>query len=122
MERFSHGYLYTLSHCVHTLNNKYHSIASAQLESCLPVHESLAGGYAALLDGTVLHKIWLQIDPEPQHHPQRLDTVDDLYVPNARAKNFDCICKNLKCLFEEELDQTVLVLPDCAILGHSPGT
>lgn len=93
----------------------------SQIESCLPGHEPPLAGYDALLDGQVLHKIWLQIDPEPQHHPVRLENVDDLYLPNARAKNFDSIIKNLKILFEEELDQTVLVLPDCAILGHSPG-
>lgn len=65
--------------------------------------------------------MWLQIDPEPQNHPGKLENIDDLTLANARAKNFDILVKNLKTLYEEELNQTVLVLPDCSILGHKPG-
>lgn len=103
------------------------------IESCLPAHEPALVGYAALHDAHVLHRIWLQIDPEPQHHPQPLDAAasachisaggaqDALaHVANVRARNFDALIRNLKALFEEELDQTVLVLPDCAVLGHAP--
>ncbi|KAJ6636380.1 Protein Daple [Pseudolycoriella hygida] len=89
------------------------------LESCLPRPEILTG-YQSLLDGTILHSVWLQIDPEPQNHPTKLENIDDLTLANARAKNFDIIVKNLKALYEEELNQTVLVLPDCSILGHKP--
>lgn len=78
-------------------------------------------GYPALLDGSLLHKIWLQIDPEPQHHPVQLEHVDELSLANARAKNFDAIIKNIKILYEEELEQTLLVLPNCSTIGHSPG-
>lgn len=42
-------------------------------------------------------------------------------VANARSRNFDAIVKNVRTLYEEELCQTVLVLPDCFVLGHSPG-
>lgn len=91
-----------------------------QLESCLPRPEILTG-YQSMLDGTILHSVWLQIDPEPQNHPTKLENIDDLTLANARAKNFDIIVKNLKTLYEEELNQTVLVLPDCSILGHKPG-
>lgn len=91
-----------------------------QLESCLPRPEIMSG-YKSLLDGTIFHSVWLQIDPEPPNQPVKLDNHDELLLGNARAKNFDCIVKNLKNLFEEELGQTVLVLPDCSILGHSPG-
>lgn len=73
-----------------------------------------------MLDGTLLHKIWLQIDPEPQHHPMKLDNVEELGMANARAKNFDSIIKNIKNLFEEELNQTILVLPDCSVIGNKP--
>lgn len=81
----------------------------------------LLSGYSALLDGRILHSVWLQIDPEPANHPANLDNVDETFIGNARSRNFDSIIKNLKGLFEEELGQTVLVLPDCATLGHSPG-
>ncbi|KAG4067431.1 hypothetical protein HA402_009668 [Bradysia odoriphaga] len=89
------------------------------LESCLPRPELLTG-YQSLLDGTILHSVWLQIDPEPQNHPIKLESIDDLQLANARARNFDIIVKNLKTLYEDELNQTVLVLPDCSILGHEP--
>lgn len=92
-----------------------------QVESCLPNPEQLSGGYPALLDGTLLHKIWLQIDPEPQHHPVKLEHDENVSLGNARARNFDVIVKNIKILYEEELGQTLLVLPDCSIIGHSPG-
>lgn len=104
-------------------NSKYSQIlhfSQFQLESCLPRPEILTG-YQSLLDGTILHSVWLQIDPEPQNHPTKLENIDDLTLANARAKNFDIIVKNLKTLYEEELNQTVLVLPDCSILGHKPG-
>lgn len=68
-----------------------------------------------------MHSVWLQIDPEPQNHPIQLENIDDLQLANARARNFDIIVKNLKTLYEDELNQTVLVLPDCSILGHKPG-
>lgn len=79
-------------------------------------------GYQSLLDGTVFHVIWLQIDPEPQFHPVKLTNIDEVNLPNARAKNFDLIVRNLKTLYEEELNQTLLTIPDCLALGHSAGT
>lgn len=90
------------------------------MESCLP-HPEVLSGYQSLLDGFILHSVWLQIDPEPQHQLNKLDAIDELSLANARARNFDCIIRNIKILFEEELGQTILVLPDCSILGHSPG-
>ena len=42
-------------------------------------------------------------------------------VGNARCRNIDAIVRNLRALYEEELCQTVLVQPDCYILGHNPG-
>ncbi|CAD7003608.1 unnamed protein product [Ceratitis capitata] len=38
----------------------------------------------------------------------------------ARSKNFECIARNIKSLFEEELEHTILVLPDVYILGYHP--
>lgn len=90
-----------------------------QLESCLPRPEVLSG-YQSLLDGSIIFSVCLQIDPEPQHHLTKLIDLDVISLSNARAKNFDAIVKNIKALYEEELGQTVLVLPDCVIMGHSP--
>lgn len=90
------------------------------MESCLPYPEILTG-YQSLLDATVFHVVWRQIDPEPQHHPIPLNDVDELMLGAARAKNFDGVVKNLKQLYEEELGQTLLIVPDCSVLGHAPG-
>jgi hypothetical protein len=96
-----------------------HSLSSQQLESCLP-HPEILSGYASLLDGSIIHTVYLQIDPEPQHHPSKIANLDGINLANARAKNFDIIVRNLRNLYDEELGQTVLVLPDCQILGHNP--
>ncbi|XP_030385520.1 girdin isoform X2 [Scaptodrosophila lebanonensis] len=89
------------------------------LESCLPRAEILAG-YTSLLDGLIIHSVWLQIDPEPQNNPNELIDLSGLSLNIARAKNFECIVRNLKSLFEEELGQTILVLPDAFTLGYYP--
>lgn len=91
-----------------------------QLESCLPRPEILSG-YPSLLDATIFHVVWRQIDPEPQYHPAKLVNVDETALPNARAKNFDYVVRNLKALYEEELNQTLLAIPDCLVLGHAAG-
>ncbi|SPP76206.1 girdin isoform X1 [Drosophila guanche] len=89
------------------------------LESCLPRAELLAG-YTSLLDGHIIHSVWLQIDPEPQNNPSALTEFSGKSLSVARAKNFECIVRNLKSLFEEELGQTILVLPDAVTLGYHP--
>ncbi|XP_037944566.1 girdin-like [Teleopsis dalmanni] len=91
------------------------------LESCLPRPEILTG-YSSLLDGSIVHSVWLQIDPEPQNHLNDLHTLTGITLCIARAKNFECIVRNLKSLFEEEFNQTILVLPDCFTLGYYPET
>uniref|UniRef100_A0A1Y9H394 HOOK N-terminal domain-containing protein n=1 Tax=Anopheles dirus TaxID=7168 RepID=A0A1Y9H394_9DIPT len=91
------------------------------IESCLPRHEIIAG-YVSLLDGTILHSVYLQIDPEPQHHPSKIRGATEILttLAAARTRNFDAIVKNLRNLYDEELGQTILTLPDCSVLGHSP--
>jgi hypothetical protein len=91
-----------------------------QLESCLPRPEQLSV-YQSLLDGHLINSVWLQIDPEPNNHLSKIIDEEGLSLANARSKNFDAIVKNLKSLYEEELCQTVLILPDCFMLGHNPG-
>lgn len=74
------------------------------------------------MDGAIINSVVLQIDPEPQHHLVKLIGLDGVLLANARARNFDAIVRNLRNLYEEELCQRVLILPDCSILGHSPET
>lgn len=80
----------------------------------------ILSSYSALFDGSIVHSVVLQIDPEPQHHPSKLVGLDGTLLANARAKNFDVIVRNLRNLYEEELGQYILRLPDCALLGHRP--
>lgn len=89
------------------------------VESCLPNPEILCG-YSSLLDGSILYSICVQIDPEPQHSLVKFNDLDGIALMNARAKNFDAIVRNLKSLYEDELGQTLLELPDCNTLGYSP--
>lgn len=89
------------------------------MESCLSRPEILTG-YSSLLDGHIIHSVWLQIDPEPQNNPAEINDSNGTALCIARAKNFECIIRNLKSLFEDELGQTILVLPDCYILGYHP--
>lgn len=81
----------------------------------------LLNGYASLFDAFIFHAVWRIIDPEPQLHPQALNDLDEASIPNARAKNFANVIQNMRNLYEEELGQTILVVPDCMILGHTPG-
>lgn len=89
------------------------------IKSLLPQPELLSG-YKSLLDGFILHKIWQQIDPQPQNIPVILDNLQGATLSNGRVKNFSLIVRNIKCLYEEELGQTILILPDCVVLGNFP--
>lgn len=66
--------------------------------------------------------MWLQIDPEPQNNPTEINGNTGVSLCIARARNFECIIRNLKSLFEEEFGQTILVLPDSFTLGYHPET
>lgn len=101
-------------------NQSFCSLYRSQLESCLPRPEQLSG-YQSLLDGHLIHSVWLQIDPEPNHHLSKIIDEEGASLANARSRNIDAIVKNLKSLYEEELCQTVLILPDCYVLGQNPG-
>lgn len=65
--------------------------------------------------------MWRNIDPEPQFYPQPLTDLDDATTPIVRTKNFDNVIRNMRALYEEELGQTILVVPNCMTLGHAPG-
>lgn len=68
----------------------------------------------------MLNEVVLQIDPEPPHQIACLDGLEEKTLIIGRVKNFDCIVKNIKALFEEELGQTLLILPECISLGKTP--
>ncbi|XP_058826905.1 girdin-like [Topomyia yanbarensis] len=95
------------------------SISFFQIESCLPPHEIIAD-YTSLLDGRILHTVYLQIDPEPQYYPVKLLDTEISSSTTARSRNFDSLVRNLRKLYEEEFGQTLLALPDCSILGQFP--
>lgn len=104
-----------------SFNNKY-CFSTFQVESCLLKPEILTG-YSSMLDGTIINNVWLQIDPEPQH--QISSIIDGNYTEGqslyiARAKNFEAIIRNIKSLYEDELGQTILSLPDSYVLGFTP--
>lgn len=68
-----------------------------------------------------MNSVWLQIDPEPSHHLSKVIDEEGISLAIARSRNIDAIVKNLKSLYEDELCQTMLILPDCYVLGQNPG-
>ncbi|KAI5699743.1 hypothetical protein M8J75_007897 [Diaphorina citri] len=85
------------------------------LLSCLSNPDRLSD-YEDLADGIYIHEVYLLIDPEPVHQ----SVVPSLRNASVRIKNFNTIVKNIKSLYEEELCQIVLVLPDVLIIGREP--
>lgn len=83
--------------------------------SCLHDPDSLTD-YDDLVDGVLIFEVLLLIDPEPVHH----GVSPSMGNPALRTKNMDCIIKNIKALYEEELCQLVLVIPDAAVIGKEP--
>uniref|UniRef100_A0A1B6DUN4 Calponin-homology (CH) domain-containing protein n=1 Tax=Clastoptera arizonana TaxID=38151 RepID=A0A1B6DUN4_9HEMI len=85
------------------------------LRACLDNSERLTD-YEDLADGVVIYEVLLLIDPEPMYH----GVIPSLGNPLQRIRNFDCIIKNIKTLYEEELCQLVVLLPDSVRLGKEP--
>ncbi|KAL9924822.1 uncharacterized protein ACN2A1_009218 [Glossina fuscipes fuscipes] len=90
-------------------------------ESCLPATDNLRE-YSSLLDGQLLHNVWLQIDPHPPAHPLDISKTVVSSLAVARAKNFMCIVNNIKQLYEVCWGKTILLLPDCLTLAFQPET
>ncbi|XP_043277074.1 girdin isoform X2 [Venturia canescens] len=83
--------------------------------SCLEDPDSLTN-YNDLVDGVLLHSVFLQIDPEPLY---------DGVVPTGgnhtlRAKNLKTIVGNIKQFYEEELGHLIIKQPDTENLGKEP--
>ncbi|XP_018393533.1 PREDICTED: girdin [Cyphomyrmex costatus] len=83
--------------------------------SCLEDPNVLAN-YEDLVDGVLLHSVFLQINPEPLHD----EVVPSNNNPIIRIKNLKTVIQNMKQFYEEELDHVILKLPDVANLGKEP--
>ncbi|XP_070151951.1 girdin isoform X2 [Polyergus mexicanus] len=81
--------------------------------SCL---ENPNVNYEDLVDGILLHNVFLQINPEPLHD----EVVPSNGNPVVRTKNLKTIVQNMKQFYEEELDHLILKLPDITNLGKEP--
>ncbi|XP_051166692.1 girdin [Leptopilina boulardi] len=83
--------------------------------SCLDDSNSLTN-YEDLVDGVLLHSVFLQIDPEPLHD----GVIPSLGNNSKRIKNLEIIVGNMKQFYEEELGHLLLRLPDTLNLGKEP--
>ncbi|KAK1117749.1 hypothetical protein K0M31_015690 [Melipona bicolor] len=83
--------------------------------SCLEDPNSLTS-YDDLVDGVLLHNVFLQIDPEPLY----VEVIPSEGSSLIRTKNLEVIVDNMKQFYEEELGHIVLKLPDTLNLGKEP--
>ncbi|KAB0801717.1 hypothetical protein PPYR_03903 [Photinus pyralis] len=92
------------------------------LGTCVKKPETLQV-YETFFDGGPISEVLLLIDPEPaQPIPSPLASLQSLNITTNRIRTFHCIVKNIKCLYEEELGQVVVALPDCITLGRTPAS
>lgn len=91
------------------------------LATCVKKPESLQV-YETFFDGGPINEVLLLIDPEPSQPVPTLASIQGLTITATRIKIFHCISKNIKNLYEEELGQIVVSLPDCVILGRAPAS
>ncbi|XP_060525405.1 girdin [Cylas formicarius] len=89
------------------------------LSTCVKNPSSLQV-YEAFFDGSVISEVLLQIDPEPVLPVPTLGLVQHSTVDTERIKIFHSIIRSIKTIYEEELGQIVVKLPDCIVLGKSP--
>ncbi|KAF5308672.1 hypothetical protein FQR65_LT06133 [Abscondita terminalis] len=92
------------------------------LSTCVKKPESLQV-YETFFDGGPINEVLLHIDPEPsQPVPTSLGSIQGLSITANRIRIFHSIIKNIKNLYEEELGQVVVALPDCITLGRTPAS
>ncbi|KAK4883258.1 hypothetical protein RN001_006577 [Aquatica leii] len=92
------------------------------LSTCVKKPESLQV-YETFFDGGPINEILLLIDPEPsQPVPTSLGSIQGLSITSNRIRIFHSIIRNIKSLYEEELGQVVISLPDCVVLGRTPAS
>jgi chromosome segregation ATPase len=93
----------------------------AWLATCVRKPETLQV-YETFFDGAPITEVLLQIDPEPLQPVPSLSNLQGVNITFARIKIFHCIIRNIKNIYEEELGQIIISLPDCVVLGRSPGS
>ncbi|KAL1500867.1 hypothetical protein ABEB36_006292 [Hypothenemus hampei] len=91
------------------------------LSTCVKKPEALQV-YETFFDGAAINEVLLQIDPEPNLPIVTTSHLQDLHITTARIKVFHAIVKNIKAIYEDELGQMIIALPDCVTLGRAPAS
>ncbi|KAF7268226.1 hypothetical protein GWI33_018684 [Rhynchophorus ferrugineus] len=78
--------------------------------------------YETFFDGAAINEVLLQIDPEPSLPVPTTANLQGLHITAARIKIFHCIIRNIKGIYEDELGQIIIGLPDCVTLGRAPAS
>lgn len=73
--------------------------------------------YETFFDGAAINEVLLQIDPEPSLPVPSPANLQGFHITAARIKIFHCIIRNIKNIYEDELRQVIVTLPDCITLG-----
>ncbi|XP_052638951.1 protein Daple isoform X4 [Harpia harpyja] len=76
------------------------------------------GVYMDLVDGVVLNKIMLQIDPRPTNQRVNKHINNDTYL---RVQNLTILVRNIKTYYQEVLQQLIVMnLPNVLMIGKDP--
>ncbi|KAJ7404728.1 Protein Daple [Willisornis vidua] len=76
------------------------------------------GVYMDLVDGVVLNKIMLQIDPRPTNQCVNKHVNNDTYL---RVQNLTVLVRNIKTYYQEVLQQLIVMnLPNVLMIGKDP--
>ncbi|KAK2541163.1 Ccdc88c [Columba guinea] len=80
--------------------------------------EDNLGVYMDLVDGVVLNKIMLQIDPRPTNQRVNKHVNNDTYL---RVQNLTILVRNIKTYYQEVLQQLIVMnLPNVLMIGKDP--
>uniref|UniRef100_A0A8B9G6M6 Calponin-homology (CH) domain-containing protein n=1 Tax=Amazona collaria TaxID=241587 RepID=A0A8B9G6M6_9PSIT len=80
--------------------------------------EDNLGIYMDLVDGVVLNKIMLQIDPRPTNQRVNKHVNNDTYL---RVQNLTILVRNIKTYYQEVLQQLIVMnLPNVLMIGKDP--
>ncbi|XP_072719768.1 protein Daple isoform X1 [Ciconia boyciana] len=80
--------------------------------------EDNLGVYMDLVDGVVLNKIMLQIDPRPTNQRINKHVNNDTYL---RVQNLTILVRNIKTYYQEVLQQLIVMnLPNVLMIGKDP--
>ncbi|KAG5892313.1 hypothetical protein JTB14_023493 [Gonioctena quinquepunctata] len=91
------------------------------LSTCVKKPETLQV-YETFFDGAPINEVLLLIDPEPSQPVPSTANLQGLSITAARTKIFHCIIRNIKAVYEDELGQLVISVPDCVVLGRTPAS